>query len=423
MRLAIINEFYVPDVSPTAKLAASLAKHRALQGNLVSVITSWGSYAAPQKDQSSLDVPLDAAQSENAIYRIWSSRCRQRGFFLRAFEIALFFLLAAWRVVRLPRQDVIVVLTSPPFIAWIAVLYKVFYRKTRVVLWNMDCYPEVAEQAGVIRKNGLTNRILRLANRILFRWLDHVICLDEEMRSLLASSYANSSSSPETVVIPNWEDSMFSQRVSGVAKQSESNDKFVVLYSGNMGIGHDFETVLKAADSIDDDGVVFSFNGGGKKKEKIEKAVYARQLKNVQVSGYVDGKEFAGVLANADCALITLRDEMLGIMSPSKLATNLAAGLPVMYVGPENSNVDVAIKRYGCGISLRHGDVDGVIAFIKRLKSDVQFHRRLRQHSLTAFHMGYCERLSLAAFDDVIDNDAKVAMRDPAETETKRAAA
>ena len=43
-------------------------------------------------------------------------------------------------------------------------------------------------------------------------------------------------------------------------------------------------------------------------------------------------------------ALITLDERSIGVMSPSKLHANLAAGLPVVYVGPQGSNVDEAIE-------------------------------------------------------------------------------
>ena len=57
---------------------------------------------------------------------------------------------------------------------------------------------------------------------------------------------------------------------------------------------------------------------------------------------------------------------MLGVMSPSKLHSNLAMGLPILYVGPEGGNVDEAIRRFGCGVSLRPGQTQEVADFIAR---------------------------------------------------------
>jgi diguanylate cyclase (GGDEF)-like protein len=66
-------------------------------------------------------------------------------------------------------------------------------------------------------------------------------------------------------------------------------------------------------------------------------------------------------LAGADCALISLDDRSIGIMSPCKMNGSLAMGVPVVYAGPTGSNVDDAITEYACGFSLRQGDVTGLV--------------------------------------------------------------
>src|SRR3546814_11110641 len=85
-----------------------------------------------------------------------------------------------------------------------------------------------------------------------------------------------------------------------------------------------------------------------------------RKLTNGLMHGYVPKEQTPAVMAGADLALITLDERSLGVMSPSKLHANLAAGLPVLYVGPPGSNVDEAIERHDCGPSVREGDVRAV---------------------------------------------------------------
>jgi hypothetical protein len=104
-------------------------------------------------------------------------------------------------------------------------------------------------------------------------------------------------------------------------------------------------------------------------------------------------------MAGAHLALITLHDHSLGVMSPSKLHANLAAGLPVLYVGPAGSNVDEAIVTHGAGRSLREGDVDGVVQAVRELRGDDGARARARQ----AFEVAYCDDATLPAFDRVLD--------------------
>jgi glycosyltransferase involved in cell wall biosynthesis len=105
----------------------------------------------------------------------------------------------------------------------------------------------------------------------------------------------------------------------------------------------------------------------------------------------------------ADAALITLRDEMLGVMSPSKLHAALAMGVPVVYVGPAGGNVHEAIERFGCGASLRHGDVDGLVHFLERLRAQPSLRADLSAKARLAFETAYSDHVGLVRFDALLD--------------------
>jgi glycosyltransferase involved in cell wall biosynthesis len=174
----------------------------------------------------------------------------------------------------------------------------------------------------------------------------------------------------------------------------------VVLYLGNTGVGHSFGTVLDAATQLEDD-AVFLFVGGGHRWADLEDEVASSALTNVVLRGYVPKDATPAVMAGADLALITLDDRSLGVMSPSKLHANLAAGLPVVYVGPEGSNVDEAIRQHGVGRSVRHGDVVGMVDAVRTLAADPTARRRARQ----AFDAHYSDLATLPAFDRLLDDE------------------
>jgi hypothetical protein len=172
----------------------------------------------------------------------------------------------------------------------------------------------------------------------------------------------------------------------------------VILYLGNTGVGHRFDTVLAAAERLGDE-VIFLFVGGGERWAELETEVAARGLVNVVFRAYVPKADTPAVMAGADLALITLHERSLGVMSPSKLHANLAAGLPVIYVGPAGSNVDEAIVRFDAGRSLREGDVDGVVQAVRDLRADRDAAARAR----AAFESAYCDDATLPLFDDLLD--------------------
>jgi glycosyltransferase involved in cell wall biosynthesis len=409
MRLTLINQFDRPDIAPTAQLAASLAEHRAALGDDVTVVTGRGRYVSGAASATAADrnprVPSPA--SNPRIRPVWTPSLGKATIVKRLFDYLCFYLGALWRLATLPRQDVIISLTTPPYIAWAGALHKLLHPSTKLVLWNMDCYPDAVERAGLIRRAGIVSRILRAMNRSLFRRVDTLVGLDTAMIDLLTSQYAPSADRPPTRIIPNWEDLSFFPREPNPPRWADPESlglagKFVVRYLGNAGTGHAFETVLDAAERFRGEPVAFLFVGGGSRTASIRDAKQRRGLDNVVLREYVHKDLTPSIMNTAGCALITLRDEALGVMSPSKLHSNLAMGLPVLYVGPERSNVDDAIRRFGCGVSLRHGDVAGVETFVRRLACDADERGRMRRLARQAFEEAYCDARTLPQFDDLL---------------------
>jgi glycosyltransferase involved in cell wall biosynthesis len=397
VRLTLLNQFYAPDISPTAQLAASLAEHRAGRGDVVTVIAGKAGYLEGLSHAPAGEVPPTLR-----VRRVWTPGLGRSSVPRRLLGYVSYFGGTVVRVLLLPRQDVIVAMTTPPFVVVVALLHRLLHRRTRVVLWSMDCYPDAAERFGELRPGGVVSRILRAVNRMAFRRLDHVICLDGAMADLL-SQYAASGDRPPRSVVPNWERATLFPPDRSVApwtgyRELGVGDRTVVLYLGNTGVGHQFATVLDAAALLGEE-AVFVFIGGGARRDELQRSVSERGLTNVVLHDYVAKEDTPAAMAGADGALITLDERSLGVMSPSKLHANLAAGLPILYVGPRGSNVDEAIDRYGCGVSLREGDVDALVAAVRGLRADSEQRGRARR----AFDEAYCDTAVLPQLDVVLD--------------------
>ena len=398
MRLTLINQFYAPDISPTAQLASSLAEHRAERGDQVTVIAGRAGYL-----EGLAHTGPARATPRVAVRRVWTPDLGKSALWRRLLGYLTFFVGGTLRLLALPRQDVIVAMTTPPFIVVSAVLHKILRRDARVVLWSMDCYPDAAERFGELRAGGVLSRAQRRVNRWAFRRIDHVVALDGAMVRLLESQYAAGPGRPPFTVIPNWE-RLEQFPVADHAGRWPGYDSLpddgraVVLYLGNTGVGQRFDTVLAAAEQLADE-AAFVFVGGGVRWADLAATVAARNLTNVSMHPYVPKEATPAVMAGADAALITLDERSLGVMSPSKLHANLAAGLPVLYVGPPGSNVDEAIERFGCGTSLREGDVDGLVTAVRALPPRAESVPRSR----SAFEAAYCDAATLPRWDAVLE--------------------
>lgn len=408
MRITVVNQFFPPDLSPTAHLAASLAAHRAAAGDDVTVVTSTGGYIA--EHGGSDDVPVGGVADHVRVIRLPTPGGGKASIVTRLAGYASLTVGAWVRIALLPRQDVIVCMTTPPYIVLAGMLHKVLHRRTRVVLWSMDVYPDTAERFDKLDPSGVVSRVLRAVNRWLYPRLDHLVVLDDAMREVLVGQYA-ADDPPPTTTIPNWEPASMFPAGAEVAPwdgyaDPELAGRFVVAYLGNTGTGHRFDTVVEAAGQLGDHGVAFLFVGGGVRWGELDAARHAlsrRGTSPVVLRSYVDKSETPRVLAGAGAALITLDDRARGLMSPSKLHSSLAAGVPILYVGPEGTNVDDAIARHGCGVSLRTGDAEGLVAAIERLRDDPLHRHELARAARAAFDAEYCDLRTLPRFDAVID--------------------
>ena len=106
--------------------------------------------------------------------------------------------------------------------------------------------------------------------------------------------------------------------------------------------------------------MTFLFVGGGARFPELAREAAKRHANNVHFRDYVheepDPRRPRGSGLHADLP----GRPLAGDLSPSKINSSLAMGLPVLYAGPDGPNVDQAIAEYDCGFSLRQGDVAGL---------------------------------------------------------------
>jgi glycosyltransferase involved in cell wall biosynthesis len=162
-------------------------------------------------------------------------------------------------------------------------------------------------------------------------------------------------------VVHNWSDgdSIRPTPIEGHRLRAEWGwqDRFVVLYSGNLGLAHEFETVLDAAELLrDHPRVLFAFVGSGPRRGEVEAGVAARKLANVEMRPHVERESLGESLTAGDVHLITLRERMPGLLVPSKIYGILAAGRPTIYVGPREGEIPAILDGGACGACVRSGD-------------------------------------------------------------------
>jgi colanic acid biosynthesis glycosyl transferase WcaI len=291
------------------------------------------------------------------IRRAWSTSFGKKSIAGRLFDYASFYLGATFELLRMPRHDIVMALTTPPLIGLVALLVGRL-RGMRVVSLVQDVYPDIAVALGALSPNSLATRILDWLNRFVLRGVDRTIVLSDCMRDRIAAKVANRLSTID--VIHNWADGEKIMPLDDENPFVEANGlggAFVVLFSGNLGNVNEFSTVLDSADRLSArTNIVFLFVGEGAKACEIRDYALEHGLNNIRLLSYQPLSLLPLSLAAGDVSLVTLADGLAGLSVPSKTYAILAAGRPVLFVGDLKSDIARLVLDNHCGAAVAAGD-------------------------------------------------------------------
>ncbi|MCS3672383.1 glycosyltransferase involved in cell wall biosynthesis [Salinibacter ruber] len=342
--VVFLNRVYPPTPGATGALLAELAPALVERGWRVTVLTG------PEDGEPRSETRADGVRVE----RVRALPFDHQHVWQRALTYALLFPAFAARAFRLPSPDVLVTKTDPPMLK---VLGPILARLTgaQTLHWAQDLYPEVAAGVGVLSGDGIVTGALRRLSTAVLCGHDHVVSVGRCMRERLVAGRGL----PEdhVSVVPNWPLSVVEpvpHRKNPFRSAHDLGGRFVVMYSGNMGLAHPFDTVLNAAAHLRDASpeVLFLFVGDGPRKPELKRQADRRGLSNVQFLPFQPRERLAQSLSAADLHLVTMRPELEGLVVPSKLYGALGAGRPVLFLGPDGSEAARVVRDHNCGTVL-----------------------------------------------------------------------
>lgn len=336
------NRVYPPNTGATGAMLAGLAERLVTRGWQVTVI------AGPADD-----APASSYRNGVRVERVSARAFTRDSTWKRALAYASLYPAFLMRALQIPRPDVVVSKTDPPLQLVLSALLGRLWN-VPAVHWAQDIYPEVAEELGVIRKNGWLAGALRRVSTWALHQHARVVTVGRCMQQrLVARGYPQQ----RTRVIPNWAPASVHPVPHGEnAFRATHNlqDAFVVMYSGNMGLAHPFDAVLKAATHLQDTvpDAVIAFVGEGPRKRHLQTISRERGLDNVRFFPYQPFETLAHSLSAADVHLVTMQPELEGLVVPSKLYGVLAAGRPALFLGPAGSEAAHVLREHHCGTVL-----------------------------------------------------------------------
>jgi len=244
------------------------------------------------------------------------------------------------------------------------------FRTVPIAYWAMDLNPDQLIAMGKLTREHPAAAFLESANRMILKNSALVVALDRFMADRLRP---RANLGEKMVIIPPWPHETFVEPVAHDANPFRAthnlHGKFVIMYSGNHSPSNPLDTLLEAAKHFkDDDQLRFLFVGGGVGKKAVEQYIRDNELSNALALPYQPLSELRFSLSAADVHVVSLGENMVGIIHPCKVYGAMAVGRPVLYFGPRPSHISDLLDRHEFGVSVRHGDVRGAIEAIELLR-------------------------------------------------------
>lgn len=357
--LVVICQVYIPDPAAVGQCLAGVAEEMVRRGWRVVVLTSREGY----DDPSARYAPRETLNGVEVVRLPWCSF--GKGSMAARLAGGLSFVLqSGLRSLLLGPIHRVLVSTVPPM-GSLAALAAGVARRAPITYWVMDLNPDQIVALGQARPGALPVRSLEWLNRRILSRAAEVVVLDRFMARRVNAKLDVTS---KLSLVPPWPLDDHLEPVPHASNPFRSahglEGKRVVMYSGNHGPNNPLSTILAAAARLQDEpDLVFMFIGGGVGKRQVEEA----RLRNVRTLPYQPLDRLRHSLSAADLHLVTMGDDVVGIVHPCKVYGAMAVARPILYVGPSESHIGDLLRRGGFGWELRQGDVDGAEAFFRRL--------------------------------------------------------
>jgi putative colanic acid biosynthesis glycosyltransferase WcaI len=378
LHVLVLNEYFPPDTSATARNAA-LAVGALAERHRVTVLAGRPSYDPTERHPPYL--LRREVQGNLVIERVGSTAFPRFRMGPRVSNYLTYLALALPRALTI-RSDVVVAMTDPPIEGIAGAL--VAQLSSRPFVYNLrDMYPDMALGGEIIRRGSWAERWEALHRRALRR-AARVIVLGEDMRERILVKGVD----PARITIVR--DAVpFPETLPSadhpVVREIRGGFRFVLVHAGNLGFYGAWETLVQAARLLEAAGVGLVFIGGGTMKDKIE--AFARSCRNVRFLPFRPADEVPYVMAAGDLHVVTVKRGLEGVVVPSKVYTILAAGRPLLAVATNKTEVARFAQRDGCGVAADPDDPSAVAEAVRRVLDDpqqlLQMSRRARELAQT----------------------------------------
>lgn len=354
-RITIINQ-------DSGYLMIDIANAFAEQGFEVSIITGRLTQRSQPPDprvRIKKIIPFNRSSIQSRLYT-WLI-----GFFQIWFHVVFYY-----------RKSHLLIVSNPPFAPFLPLLVK-----NPFSLYIFDIYPDILIEFGMLSVKNPIIHLWKTANKKIFRKAQHIFTLTEGMKSVLEQYTTR-----PVKVIPIWSDKNFfipiDKKNNWFIRRHHLEEKFIVLYSGNLGITHNLGIIIDLARMTEDSEILFLIIGEGNQKKMLESQIASLNLRNCLLLPRQRTEDLPYSFSSADLALVTLSTKASKYSIPSKTYDFLTAGIPVLGVAGKDSELYRILDSYNAGKCFRPDQLTEIKEFIYHCMKEKEYYNSLKSNAL-----------------------------------------
>lgn len=364
-KLLVYAHYFYPDVASTGQILAELCD--GLKDTFkITVICTVPSYSGNIDYKYKSKRFYKENLNEIDILRVRVPEFSKKNKISRIKNLLSYFFNSILATFKIEKQDYIFSISQPPILGGILGVIGKYIKGGKFIYNIQDFNPEQTKAVGYT-KNGFILKFALLLDKFSCRKSSKVIVVGRDMQETLKERFSNKNV-PDNTFINNWidENEIYPLEEGNIKieKFKETyglKDKFIVMYSGNIGLYYDLENIIKVIGKFKDrNDVVFAFIGDGTVKNEIESYVNINQLTNVKFIPYQPKEQLNYSLNSADIHWVVNAKGIKGVSVPSKLYGVMACGKPVLGVLERESEARMILESSNCGVCSDPGDYEDI---------------------------------------------------------------
>lgn len=359
-KLLIYAHYYYPDVASTGQILTELAEGLKDKFN-ITVICTVPSYTGVIDEHYKKHKYYREKINGVNVLRIRVPEFKKDSSSSRIRNIMSYFFSAIFATFKVGKQDYVYTISQPPILGGMLGVIGKKIKHAKLIYNIQDFNPEQIIAVDFIKNKLVLNLMMALDKRTCKK-ADKVIVVGRDMVDTLKKRFKGNP--PAYAHINNWINEKEivplesdNEKVVSFKKKYGLDGKYVIMYSGNIGLYYDLlELERIIAKFKDEKDVVFAFVGQGSVLPEMKAYKKKHGVDNIVFIPYQAKEDLVYSLNAADAHFVVNASGIKGVSVPSKLYGVMAAGKPVIGILEPGSEARLIIEEAGCGLVENPGD-------------------------------------------------------------------